>query len=287
MLKIGSHVSMSSPEYILGSVKEALAYRANALMLYTGAPQNSFRAPISQLRIEEGISLWKENGNDVRDIIIHCPYIINLANTLKPETYLSGKEVLRREIDRTQAIGATIMVLHPGASLSGDVHESLLQCARGINEVLKEDDNVIIALETMAGKGSEIGRDFSQLRTIIDNIELNDKIGVCLDTCHIHDGGYDLTDFDGVLREFDEIIGLDRLSVMHINDSKNVRGAHKDRHANIGYGEIGFETLNRIVHHPLTDNIAKILETPYIDSKSPYGYEIENFINGEFREIPL
>lgn len=287
MLKIGSHVSMSSPEYILGSVKEALAYRANALMLYTGAPQNSFRVPISQLRIEEGISLWKENGNDVKDIIIHCPYIINLANTLKPETYLSGKEVLRREIDRTQAIGATIMVLHPGSSLTGDVHESLLQCARGINEVLKEDDNVIIALETMAGKGSEIGKDFSQLRTIIDNIELKDKIGVCLDTCHIHDGGYDLTDFDGVLKEFDEIIGLDRLSVMHINDSKNARGAHKDRHANIGYGEIGFETLNRIVHHPLTDNIAKILETPYIDSKSPYGYEIENFINGEFREIPL
>ena len=287
MLKLGSHVSMSSPEYILGSVKEALAYRANALMLYTGAPQNSFRAPISQLRIEEGIELWKESGNDVNDIIIHCPYIINLANTLKPETYLSGKEVLRKEIDRTQAIGATIMVLHPGSSLTGDVNESLLQCARGINEILREDDKVIIALETMAGKGSEIGRDFSQIATIIDNIELKDKIGVCLDTCHIHDAGYDLTDFDGVLKEFDEIIGLDRLTVMHINDSKNVRGAHKDRHANIGYGEIGFETLNKIVHHPLTDNIAKILETPYIDSKSPYGYEIENFIKEEFREIPL
>lgn len=287
MLKIGSHVSMSSPEYILGSVKEALAYRANALMLYTGAPQNSFRVPISQLRIEEGIKLWKENGNDVNDIIIHCPYIINLANTLKPETYLSGKEVLRREIDRTIAIGARIMVLHPGSSLTGDVNESLLQCARGINEILKEDDDVIIALETMAGKGSEIGRDFSQLKTIIDNVELKDKVGVCLDTCHIHDGGYDLTDFDGVLDEFDQIIGLGRLTVMHINDSKNIRGAHKDRHANIGYGEIGFETLNRIVHHPATDNIAKILETPYINSQSPYGYEIENFVNQEFKEIPL
>ena len=287
MLKIGSHVSMSSPEYILGSVKEALAYRANALMLYTGAPQNSFRVPISQLRIEEGIKLWKENGNDVNDIIIHCPYIINLANTLKPETYLSGKEVLRREIDRTMAIGARIMVLHPGSSLTGDVNESLLQCARGINEVLKEDDDVIIALETMAGKGSEIGRDFSQLKTIIDNVELKDKVGVCLDTCHIHDGGYDLTDFDGVLDEFDQIIGLGRLTVMHINDSKNIKGAHKDRHANIGYGEIGFETLNRIVHHPATDNIAKILETPYINSQSPYGYEIENFVNQEFKEIPL
>ena len=287
MLKIGSHVSMSSPEYILGSVKEALAYRANALMLYTGAPQNSFRVPISQLRIEEGIKLWKENGNDVNDIIIHCPYIINLANTLKPETYLSGKEVLRREIDRTMAIGARIMVLHPGSSLTGDVNESLLQCARGINEVLKEDDDVIIALETMAGKGSEIGRDFSQLKTIIDNVELKDKVGVCLDTCHIHDGGYDLSDFDGVLDEFDQIIGLGRLTVMHINDSKNIKGAHKDRHANIGYGEIGFETLNRIVHHPATDNIAKILETPYINSQSPYGYEIENFVNQEFKEIPL
>ena len=287
MRKIGSHVSMSSPDYIAGSVKEALAYGADALMLYTGAPQNSFRAPISQLRIEEGLTIWKEHDYDPVDIIIHCPYIINLANALKPETYEMGKEVLRKEIDRTMAIQARYMVLHPGSALTGDVTESLLQVARGINEVLREDDNVVIALETMAGKGSEVGKTFEEIRLIIDNVIYKDKIGVCLDTCHIHDAGYDLSDFDGVLRQFDEIIGLEKLCVVHVNDSKNVRGAHKDRHANIGYGEIGFDILNTIVHHPALDSIAKILETPYINKQAPYGYEIENFRNEQFREIPL
>lgn len=287
MLKIGSHVSMSGPDYILGSVNEALAYKANALMLYTGAPQNSFRIPVERLKIEEGISKWKESGCDVSDIIIHCPYIINLANTLKPETFESGKEVLRREIDRTMAIGARYMVLHPGSSLNGDVDESLKQVADGLNEVLREDDSVVICLETMSGKGSEVGRTFEQIKTIIDNVSLKDKMGVCLDTCHIHDAGYNLNDFDSVLKQFDEIIGLKSLYVVHVNDSKNVKGAHKDRHANIGYGEIGFAALNKVVHHPLLDNIPMILETPYINSQSPYGYEIENFRNGEFREIPL
>ncbi|MBR2746229.1 MAG: deoxyribonuclease IV [Erysipelotrichaceae bacterium] len=286
-MKIGSHVSMSGPDYILGSVNEALAYKANALMLYTGAPQNSFRIPVERLKIEEGISKWKESGCDVSDIIIHCPYIINLANTLKPETFESGKEVLRREIDRTMAIGARYMVLHPGSSLNGDVDESLKQVADGLNEVLREDDSVVICLETMSGKGSEVGRTFEQIKTIIDNVSLKDKMGVCLDTCHIHDAGYNLNDFDSVLKQFDEIIGLKSLYVVHVNDSKNVKGAHKDRHANIGYGEIGFAALNKVVHHPLLDNIPMILETPYINSQSPYGYEIENFRNGEFREIPL
>ena len=286
MLKIGSHVSMSGPDYILGSVNEALAYKANALMLYTGAPQNSFRIPVERLKIEEGISKWKESGCDVSDIIIHCPYIINLANTLKPETFESGKEVLRREIDRTMAIGARYMVLHPGSSLTGDVDESLKQVADGLNEIIREDDSVVICLETMAGKGSEVGRTFEQIKTIIDNVSLKEKMGVCLDTCHIHDAGYDLNDFDSVLKQFDEIIGLKSLYVVHVNDSKNVKGAHKDRHANIGYGEIGFAALNKVVHHPLLDNIPMILETPYINSQSPYGYEIENFRNGEFREIP-
>ncbi len=287
MLKIGSHVSMSGPDYILGSVNEALAYKANALMLYTGAPQNSFRIPVERLKIEEGVSKWKESGCDVNDMIIHCPYIINLANTLKPETFESGKEVLRREIDRTMAIGARYMVLHPGSSLTGDLDESLKQVADGLNQILKEDDDVVICLETMSGKGSEVGRTFEQLKTIIDNVDLKDKMGVCLDTCHIHDAGYDLTDFDNVIKEFDEIIGLKSLYVVHVNDSKNIMGAHKDRHANIGYGEIGFETLDSIVHHPLLDNVPMILETPYINSQSPYGYEIENFRNREFREIPL
>ena len=275
MIRLGSHVSFGAPDYFLGSVKEALSYKANALMLYTGAPQNSRRAPISQLKISEGKDLWQAHGCQMKDVIIHLPYIINLANTLKPETYDMSREVLAREIDRTQAIGADIMVLHPGSSLTGDVDESIAQTARGINEVVRDHDYGIIALETMAGKGSEIGRTFQQIRSIIDQVDRKDRIGVCLDTCHIHDGGYDLTDFDKVLDEFDQVIGLDYLKVMHINDSKNVMGSHKDRHANIGQGEIGLEKIMGVVSNPRVADIPMILETPFIGGQAPYQQEIE------------
>ncbi len=274
MIRLGSHVSMSAPDYVLGSVDEAISYDANALMLYTGAPQNFFRAPLSKLKITEAREKWLAQGFRMQDMIIHLPYIINLANTVKEGIYDMGKEVLLKEVERTQAIGAEYMVLHPGSSLNGDVEESLKQVARGINEVQQENDCGIICLETMAGKGSEVGRTFEQLKTIIDMIERKDHIGVCLDTCHIHDSGYDLTDFDQVLDEFDRVIGLNMLYVLHINDSKNVRGAHKDRHANIGEGEIGYETLYRIIHNPRLDDIPMVLETPYREGKAPYREEI-------------
>ncbi len=279
MIKLGSHVSMNAPEYVLGSVKEALSYKANTFMIYTGAPQNSFRAPLEKLKVTEGDELWQHNGYDLKDIVIHCPYIINLANTLKPETYEMGKEVLKKEILRTRHIGARYMVLHPGSSLTGDIEESMKQVSDGLNEVLKEEEDIIICLETMAGKGSEVGRTFEQIRFMIDSVEKKNLIGVCLDTCHVNDAGYDLTDFDAVLADFNRVIGLDYLKVMHINDSKNPVGAHKDRHANIGEGTIGLETLRKIVHHPLLDNIPQILETPYVGGQAPYREEIEKLLN--------
>ena len=274
-LKLGSHVSMGAPEYFLGSVKEALDYKADSLMLYTGAPQNSRRTPVEKLMIPEGIQLWKSAGKNMDDVIIHLPYIINLANTLKPETVEMGKQVLKTEIERTEAFQARYMVLHPGSSLTGDVEESLQLVAESINEVRKTHPYGVICLETMAGKGSEVGRTFEQIRKIIDLIIDKDRIGVCLDTCHIHDGGYDLADPDAVLVQFDEIIGLNYLHVLHINDSKNPIGSHKDRHANIGTGEIGTGKLVSFINCARLSNIPMILETPYINGKAPYGGEIE------------
>lgn len=285
MLKIGSHVSMSSPEYFLGSVKEALSYEANALMLYTGAPQNSFRLPVEKLRIDEGRKIWEENGCSMKDVIIHAPYIINLGNTEKKETFEIGKEFLKREIKRTEAFGANCLVLHPGSALKASPEESIAQIIEGLDEILSEKTDVRIALETMAGKGSEVGRTFEEIAAIINGCRYSDNLAVCMDSCHIHDGGYNLDDIDDVLKHFDETIGLDRLAVIHVNDSKNNRGAHKDRHANIGEGFIGFDRLYSFVHHPLLDDITKILETPYKEGKAPYKEEIQMLRTGEFSAI--
>lgn len=279
---IGSHVSMSGKEMLLGSVKEALSYNSTTFMFYTGAPQNTRRKPIEQLRIEEARQLMEENHIDINNVIVHAPYIINLANTIKPETYELGVNFLREEIKRCEAIGITKMVLHPGSHVKAGEEAGLNQVVKGLNEVLTPSQSVHIALETMAGKGSELGKTFEELAYIIEHVELNDKLGVCLDTCHIHDGGYDVSDFDGILKEFDDVIGLERLLLVHVNDSKNPRGTHKDRHENIGYGYIGFDSLNKVVHHPLLENIPKILETPYINKKAPYKEEIEMFRTNTF-----
>ena len=279
---IGSHVSMSGKEMLVGSVKEALSYGANTFMFYTGAPQNTARKKISELRIEEAKQLMEEAHIHIEDVVVHAPYIINLANTIKPETYELAVNFLSQEIERCEAIGVKRLVLHPGSHVKAGDEAGLNQIVEGLNSVLKVDQTVKIALETMAGKGTECGKTFEQIRYIIDHVEYNHLLGVCLDTCHIHDGGYDLNDIDGVLKEFDDIIGLNRLLVIHVNDSKNVRGAHKDRHENIGYGYIGFDALNKVVHHPLLKDVPKILETPYIDGKAPYKEEIEMLRKGSF-----
>lgn len=273
---------MSAPKYFLGSVQEALSYKANALMIYTGPPQNTLRKPIELLRVEEAKKLLEGNNIPLENVVVHAPYIINLANCVNEKTFELAKDFLRKEIDRVQQIGAKYLVLHPGSYTTATLHEGIQKIISGLNEVLKPEDNILICLETMAGKGSEIGTSFEQLKEIMDGVRLNGKLAVCLDTCHIHDAGYDLTDFDEILNQFDQIIGLEHLKVVHVNDSKNICGSHKDRHANIGEGEIGFDALSAVVHHPKLKEVVKILETPWINKKAPYLYEIEMLKNQSY-----
>ncbi len=286
VLKIGSHVSMSGDKMLLGSSEEAVSYGETTFMIYTGAPQNTRRKAIEKLNIEAGRAHMLQHG--IEDIVVHAPYIINIGNTVKPETFKIGVEFLRKEIDRTEAIGSKQIVLHPGAHVGEGVEKGLAKIIEGLNEVLIKEDQVQIALETMAGKGSECGYQFEHLATIMDGVKYNDKLSVCFDTCHTHDAGYDIVNqFDDVLEEFDRIVGLDRIKVVHVNDSKNPRGARKDRHENIGFGHIGFDALNKIVHHKAFKDLPKILETPFVaEDKTtkfpPYKFEIEMLKNGEF-----
>ena len=289
MLKIGSHVGMSGKEMFLGSVKEALSYQANTFMLYTGAPQNTRRKAISELNIEAGWELMRESG--LSEFVVHAPYIINLGNSVKSETYELAVEFLREEIKRTEAMGSNVLILHPGSHVDAGEDAGIGQIIKGLNEVLTPETTVRIALETMAGKGSEIGKTFEQLARIYDGVAYNDKLRVCFDTCHTHDAGYDIVnDFEGVVAQFDKVLGKEQIAVFHINDSKNVQGAAKDRHENIGFGEIGFDALNKIVHFPDFADVPKILETPYMTatpegkekSIAPYGAEIAMLRKGEF-----
>ena len=283
---IGSHVSMSGKDMLLGSVKEALSYNANTFMFYTGAPQNTARKPVEQLHIEEAKQLMLENNIDINKVVVHAPYIINLANTVKPETFDLAKNFLKEELNRCQAIGTKILVLHPGSHVKAGEQVGLNSIVNGLNDVLKDTSYTgKIALETMAGKGSELGINFNQLKYIIDHCDYPEKLGICLDTCHIHDAGYDLSDFDSILEELDGVIGLDNLLVVHLNDSKNIQGAHKDRHANIGHGEIGFDNLVKIAHNDKLKDVPIILETPYIDKVAPYKAEIEMIRNQTFIDI--
>lgn len=279
---LGCHVQMKAPDYVLGSVQEALLYGANALMLYTGAPQNTRRNPIEKMKVKEAQQLMEKSGIPMQHMIIHAPYIINPANSVKPEVAELAKEFLESELKRTHEIGAEYLVLHPGSYTTTDLETGICTIVERLNSIEDYPENVIICLETMAGKGSEVGFRFEHLAEIIQKTEHPERFGVCLDTCHIYDAGYDVNDFDGVLDEFDRIIGLDRLHVIHLNDSKNERGARKDRHANLGMGTIGFETLHRIAENERTAHIPKILETPYINKKPPYSYEIEMLRSGVY-----
>lgn len=276
---------------LLGASEQAVSYGENTFMIYTGAPQNTRRKPIEELNIEAGRKHMEENG--ITEIVVHAPYIINIANTTKPATFRLGVDFLQSEIERTEAIGAKQIVLHPGSHVGAGAEKGIEKIVEGLNEVLETDHDVQIALETMAGKGTEIGRSFEELAAIIDGVTHNERLSVCLDTCHIHDAGYNVKeDFDGVLNEFDKIIGIDRIKVVHINDSKNEKGARKDRHENIGFGHIGFDALCYIVHHPQLKDVPKILETPYVgtdknNKKPPYKHEIEMLRNKTFDEHVL
>ena len=289
MLKLGSHVGMSGKEMFLGSVKEALSYGANTFMVYTGAPQNTRRKEISELNIEAGLALAREHG--INEFIIHAPYIINLGNTEKAETFQLAVEFLAKEIERSVAMQATTIVLHPGSHVGAGEAAGIAQIVKGLNEVLTPDMPITVALETMAGKGSELGKTFEELAAIYDGVVCNDKLRVCFDTCHTHDAGYDIIhDFDGVIDKFDRILGKEQIAVFHINDSKNAQGAAKDRHENIGFGEIGFDALNYIVHHKDFTEVPKILESPYVTENDsvaqktlpPYLQEIRMLKEGKF-----
>ncbi|WP_318766044.1 deoxyribonuclease IV [Lactiplantibacillus carotarum] len=286
MLRLGSHVSMKAPDMFLGSAQEAASYGANTLMVYTGAPQNTRRKPIADLNIAAAQPVIE--AHDLRQIVVHAPYIVNLGNTKKPGYFEFATEFLAEEIKRAEALGATQLTLHPGAHVGAGADAAIAQIVKGLNAVIRPEQTVQIALETMAGKGTEVGRSFEELAAMIDGVTYNEKLSVTFDTCHTSDAGYPIKDdFDGVLNEFDHVIGLDRLKVIHLNDSKNPQGAHKDRHTNIGMGTIGFDALNYVAHHPQLPDISKILETPYVgeDKKHqvpPYKYEIAMLRAGTF-----
>lgn len=285
MIKLGSHVGMAGKDMFLASVKEAESYGANVLMLYTGAPQNTRRKEIKDLNIEKGWEYAAQAG--INEIVVHAPYIINLANTVKPETFTLAVEFLEREIIRTAAMRSKILVLHPGSCLDAGVDAGTAQIVKGLNQVLDQnEDDVFIALETMAGKGSEIGRSFEELARIYEGVHKKERLRVCFDTCHVNDAGYDLShDYEGVFQHFDEVLGLGQIAVFHINDSMNPCGTHKDRHANIGKGYLGEEVLKKLVHDPRFEEIPKILETPWLceegsDKKTipPYKEEIRQLL---------
>lgn len=285
-LLIGSHVDMASPDYLIGAVQTSVAQGATTMMIYTGAPQNSIRKPIEAMKIKEGLRLLTSAGIDPKTVVVHAPYIINLGNTIKQDTYDIGLNFLTRELQRVSQMGFSILVLHPGAHVGAGSKTALDQIVKGLDTVLKEDGTEVkIALETMAGKGTEVGITFEEIQYIIEHSSYSHRLGVCLDTCHIHDAGYDVKDVDGVLNAFDSIIGLDKLLVVHVNDSKNPKGAKKDRHDNLGYGYIGFDTLLTYVHHPRLAHLPKILETPYLGELPPYKEEIAMLKQRKF--IPL
>mgnify|MGYP001624082658 CR=1 FL=1 len=273
MLIIGSHVGYKKDSGLVGSVREALSYNANTFMFYTGAPQNTIRSNIDLNNVKEAYELMKNSNISKDNIIVHAPYIINLAN---PEKFDFSCRFLTEELKRVNTFGFKYLVLHPGSHIGLGVDKGISNIIKALNLVLEKDNtNVTILLETMAGKGSEIGRSFDEIKTIIDGVKYKDRLGVCLDTCHLNDAGYDLNKFDDVLDLFDQVIGLDKVKCIHINDSKNLINSHKDRHENIGKGTIGLDNLIKIISNKRLDNIPKILETPYIDGKAPYKEEIE------------
>ena len=285
MLIIGSHVGFKKDTQILGSLKEALSYGANTFMFYTGAPQNTARYPISDGLTLEALNLMKENNIDYSKVIVHAPYIINLCNQEKFEFSVN---FLIEELNRCNQLGVKYLVLHPGSHVGLGIEKGIENIAKGINMAftnLGKENNVIILLETMAGKGTEVGSKLEEIKEIIDKIEDKDHIGVCLDTCHLSDGGYDIENFDAFLDEFDNLIGINKIGCVHVNDSKNIKGAHKDRHENFGFGNVGYETLINIIYNERLENVPKILETPYVDKDyPPYKYEIEMIRNKQFDE---
>lgn len=282
MLIIGSHVGFKKDSQLLGGLKEALSYGANTFMFYTGAPQNTNRYPIMDGLTLEAMNIMKEEGFDYSKVVVHAPYIINLANDKDPDKFMFSVRFLQEELERCSLLGIHKLVLHPGSHVGLGVDTAISNIAKGLNMILGTYD-VCILLETMAGKGTEVGKSLEEIKRIIDLVDDKEHIGVCLDTCHLNDSGYDMRKFDQFLDQFDQLIGIQKIGCVHVNDSKNVIGAHKDRHENIGFGTIGFDTLLSIIYNDRLQAVPKILETPYVDREyAPYKYEIEMIRNKKF-----
>lgn len=286
---MGSHVSFGSDQ-LLGSTKEAISYGANTFMFYTGAPQNTIRKSIDDFKTLEAYKLMKENGIMLEHVVCHAPYIVNLANNKDIDKYKFSVDFLIKEVERCKLMNIKTMVLHPGSAVGIDREVAINNIIYGLNLILDTTDFVTIALETMAGKGTEIGINIDELKTILNGVEKKEFIGVCLDTCHLNDSGVDINKFDEYLEEFDKKIGLDKIKVIHINDSKNGIGSHKDRHENIGFGTIGFDTLMKVIYDPRFEGIPKILETPYVGPTEnekerlypPYKFELDMIKSQKF-----
>ncbi|WP_434414520.1 deoxyribonuclease IV [symbiont of Argiope bruennichi] len=275
-LLIGSHCQLKAPNYFFGSVKEAIEYKANALMIYTGAPQNTIRKPTAFFKIKEAKELLEKANIPLENVVVHCPYIINVSNPIDKIKKQFSVNFLEEEIKRTAAIGAKTLVLHPGNYLSSDLFSGILNCIDSLNQIDLKKYQVKIALETMAGKGTEICFRFEHLKYILDHVNDKENIGVCLDSCHLHDSGYDIiNNLDAVLEHFDNLIGIEKIFCIHVNDSKNLQNSRKDRHENIGCGCIGFKPLINFIFHIKLNNIVKILETPYINNVPMYREEID------------
>ena len=290
MLIIGSHVGFKSDQ-LLGSLKEALSYGANTFMFYTGAPQNTKRSALNDRYTMQALELMKENNIDINNVICHAPYIVNPASN-DSDKHQFAISFIKQELDRCETLGVRYMVLHPGSAVGETREEAINNIIDVLNNVLDEECSVSILLETMAGKGNEMGITTQEIKSIIDNVNIKSRIGVCVDTCHINDAGYDLNNFDEYLDEFDKLIGISNIKCVHVNDSKNPMGAHKDRHANIGFGYIGFDTLINVIYNPRLENVVKILETPYTGENKDdenriypaYKFEIEMIRNKKFNE---
>ena len=270
---IGSHVSFGKDQ-LLASAQTAVSFGANTFMFYTGAPQNTIRAELKRDITEKAWEYMKENNIDINNVICHAPYIINLANKEKIESWNFSISFLKNEIKRITEMGVNYIVVHPGNALKLDREEALSNIALALNYIIDEDTKPMILLETMAGKGSECGINIYELKSILNKVNLKDKVGICLDTCHLNDSGVDIAKFDEYLSVFDSEIGLDKVKCVHVNDSKNVIGSKKDRHANIGFGTIGFDNLLNVIYNPKLKDVPKILETPYIKEFPPYKFEI-------------
>ena len=281
MLIIGSHVGFKKDTQLLGALNETLSYNGNAFMFYTGAPQNTVRMPLNDDLTFKALEKMKENNISLSNVVVHAPYIINLANNKDLDKYNFSINFLKQECNRCADLFVKKLVLHPGSHVGCGNDVGINNIINALNEVLKESDTTIL-LETMAGKGTEVGKTLEEIKQIIDGVIYKDKIGICLDTCHLSDAGYDVSKFDEILDILESYNLLDKVLCVHVNDSKNICGSHKDRHENIGYGTIGFDNLINIIYNKRLEQIPKILETPYINDFPPYKEEIDMIKNKKF-----